>query len=123
MNNFEKYSNLEKGRSIYFLEPHAEPEWIDTELSETSINPVQNWVIFSKFKQLEESLISPIIEWNENSNLNDYIAEGSYNLKGLRLNKDDNFPISNIGENASIAAKLVVTGTPEGTTVYRHIIG
>lgn len=56
MNNFEKYSNLEKGRFIYFLEPHVEPEWIDTELSETSINPVQNWVIFSKFKQLKGAI-------------------------------------------------------------------
>ena len=64
------------------------------------------------------------ISWDSALNLNDIIVEGVYNIKGNRLNSDkDNLPFANTGENASFAARLIVTTSPEGTTTYRHIVG
>lgn len=63
------------------------------------------------------------VEWGEASNINDYTATGSYRISGIRLSNSDNLPLNNAGENASIAARLIVTESPEGTTTYRSIIG
>jgi hypothetical protein len=63
------------------------------------------------------------IEWNENSKLNNYTTTGVYFISGIRKTIEDNLPINSVGDNASISAQLIVTESPEGTTVTRSIIG
>lgn len=63
------------------------------------------------------------VEWSEGMSMNSFTKEGVYSIRGLRMGDNDSLPIANVGKNASFAAKLFVTVTPEGTTVYRHIIG
>lgn len=63
------------------------------------------------------------IEWNEYSNLNNYTTTGVYFISGIRKTIEDNLPINSVGDNASISAQLIVTESPEGTTVTRSIIG
>lgn len=63
------------------------------------------------------------IEWNGDSNLNIYTTTGAYFISGIRKSLNDNLPINSVGDNASISAQLIVTESPEGTTVTRSIIG
>lgn len=66
------------------------------------------------------------ITWNNDadpSNMNDFVVAGVYEIKGIVGNNRGNLPIMNTGENASFAARLVVTVSPEGDTTYRHSIG
>ena len=63
------------------------------------------------------------VEWSAGMSMNNFTKEGVYSIRGLRMGDNDNLPISNVGDDASFAARLFVTVTPEGTTVYRHIIG
>ncbi len=63
------------------------------------------------------------VTWDSSSNMNNYIVHGVYNITGTRSNDRDNLPITNLGENATIAARLIVTVTPEGATTYRHSVG
>lgn len=63
------------------------------------------------------------ITWDANSNMDDYTTAGVYDIEGTRGSLYDSLPIANIGENATIAARLIVTVTPEGATTYRHSIG
>ena len=63
------------------------------------------------------------LSWSSSLNLNDIVEGGVYNIEGNRLKTSDNLPINNFGENASFAARLIVTVSPEGATTYRHIVG
>lgn len=63
------------------------------------------------------------VTWDANSNINDYTTAGIYYIEGTRESLNDNLPINNLGQNATISAKLIVTVTPEGATTYRHSIG
>lgn len=63
------------------------------------------------------------VTWDSNSDISDYIAAGVYDITGTRESLYDYLPITNIGENDTIAARLIVTVTPEGATTYRHSIG
>lgn len=63
------------------------------------------------------------ITWDANSDMDDYTTAGVYDIEGTRESLYDSLPIANIGENATIAARLIVTVTPEGATTYRHSIG
>lgn len=63
------------------------------------------------------------VTWDSNSDMYDYIAAGVYDIEGTRESLYDSLPIANIGENTTIAARLIVTVTPEGATTYRHSIG
>lgn len=63
------------------------------------------------------------VTWDSNSDMDDYIAADVYDITGTRESLYDSLPIANIGENATIAARLIVTVTPEGATTYRHSIG
>ena len=70
------------------------------------------------------SASNEIIEWDSSLNLNDYIEDGTYIIKGIRKSdQNDNLPFNNVGENASFVAKLIVMVSPQGDTVYRHIVG
>lgn len=62
------------------------------------------------------------VTWEQSSHVDDYIEAGVYDIAGTRW-RNDGLPINNMGENATIAAKLFVTVTPEGATTYRHSIG
>lgn len=62
------------------------------------------------------------VTWGQSNNIDDYIEAGVYDIAGTRWH-NDGLPINNMGENATIAAKLFVTVTPEGATTYRHSIG
>ena len=92
-------------------------------INKIELNNVEYEIEDLNAKQALEKLQGRSIVWDETSNLNNYIEAGIYNISGLRLRVNDNLPISNSGENSSIAAKLLVTATPEGTTVIRHIFG
>lgn len=72
---------------------------------------------------IEARKIIKDVAWDSSSNLNNFVNAGVYNIKGTRQNAADNLPITNTGENATIAARLIVTVTPEGATTYRHSIG
>lgn len=63
------------------------------------------------------------VTWDSNSDMDDYTTAGVYDIEGTRESLYDSLPIANIGENATIAARLIVTVTPEGATTYRHSIG
>lgn len=62
------------------------------------------------------------ITWEQSNHIDDYIEAGVYDIAGTRWH-NDGLPITNVGENATIAARLVVTVTPEGATTYRHSVG
>lgn len=53
---------------------------------------------------------SPSIEviWGNESNLNDYITVGTYNIIGERINPNDNMPILNYSPGHSIHGQLIV---------------
>lgn len=92
-------------------------------INKIELNNVEYEIEDLNAKQALEKLQAKSIEWNESSRLNTYIESGVYDISGLRLNINDDLPITNVGENSPIAAKLFVTATPEGTTVIRHIFG
>lgn len=49
-----------------------------------------------------------ILNWDGNSNINNYTETGIYHFAGYRRNTNDNLPITNSGENANIAFTLIV---------------
>ena len=106
------------GMSVYVKDEKR--TYIVTELKSKTINGVvvPNAQV-GEFELLGEKSIA----WGASSNMNNFTTAGVYNIKGERTNANDNLPISNIGENATIAARLIVTVTPEGATTYRHSVG
>lgn len=48
------------------------------------------------------------VTWDANSNMNDYVEPGIYDIYGERTVKTDNLPITNDGSGHSIAARLTV---------------
>lgn len=72
---------------------------------------------------LQAGIAPTKVTWDSTSDMDDYIAAGVYDITGTRESLYDDLPIANIGENATIAARLIVTVTPEGATTYRHSIG
>lgn len=69
-------------------------------------------LLFNLFANLNNSLNGKqsvvSVEWGANSNLNDYIAAGVYNIQGDRLSGNDNMPIANSNPGHTIAARLLV---------------
>lgn len=63
------------------------------------------------------------VVWTTSFNADNYITAGEYHITGIRLSANDNLPIDNVGENASLAGRLIVSVTPEGNTTYRHSVG
>ena len=58
------------------------------------------------------------VTWDANSNMNDYIEPGIYDIYGERTNRYDRLPITNYGSGHSIAARLTVVAStlqPENT--------
>ena len=106
------------GMSVYVKDEKR--TYIVTELKSKTINGVvvPNAQV-GEFELLGEKSIA----WGASSNMNNFTTAGVYNIKGERTNANDNLPITNIGENATIAARLIVTVTPEGATTYRHSVG
>ena len=51
------------------------------------------------------------VEWNTNSNMNDFKTPGVYDIYGERTKQDDNLPILNASPGHSIAAKLTVVNS------------
>lgn len=51
------------------------------------------------------------ITWNADSNMNNYIEPGIYDIYGERTVKTDNLPITNDGSGHSIAARLIVVAS------------
>lgn len=49
-----------------------------------------------------------ILNWDGNSNINNYTETGIYHFAGYRRNTNDNLPITNSGDNANIAFTLIV---------------
>lgn len=72
---------------------------------------------------IEARKIIKDVAWDSSSNINNFINAGVYNIKGTRQNAADGLPITNTGADATIAARLIVTVTPEGATTYRHSVG
>lgn len=79
--------------------------------------------MYNKLMNLNSGDTATKVTWDSNSDMDDYIAAGVYDITGTRESRYDNLPITNIGENATISARLIVTVTPEGATTYRHSIG
>ena len=84
--------------------------------------PQQAGIITSTDKNRLNNFGIPVT-WGADSDVNNYIDAGVYNVTGERLNLQDNLPITNEGNDATIAAKLIVTVTPQGQSTYRHSIG
>lgn len=66
-----------------------------------------------------------IIDWDIDSNLNDYVLPGTYICNnGLRTNQGDNLPITNLGEYARFGFTLVVTQATSNENGNHHqVIG
>lgn len=66
-----------------------------------------------------------IIDWDTDSNLNDYVLPGTYICNnGLRTNQGDNLPITNLGEYARFGFTLVVTQATSNENGNHHqVIG
>lgn len=79
---------------------------VDSELSDDSINPVQNRVV----KAAIEAVAPKVVVWNADSSLNDDVfkVSGIYSINGVRVNNDDNLPIYNMGD---FSARLTVLAT------------
>lgn len=66
-----------------------------------------------------------IIDWDTDSNLNDYVLPGTYICNnGLRTNQGDNLPITNLGEYARFGFTLVVSQATSNENGNHHqVIG
>ncbi len=80
--------------------------------------------ICNRLERLEQKA-PQIIDWNTDSNLNDYVLPGTYICNnGLRTNQGDNLPITNLGENARFGFTLVVTQATSNENGNHHqVIG
>lgn len=52
--------------------------------------------------------ISVDVQWNYESHINTYVAQGIYTIKGERTNLDDGLPIDNVSPGHTISARLTV---------------
>lgn len=69
---------------------------------------------------LEGLTENEIIEWNENSNMDDFKTPGVYDIYGERKNIYDNLPITNAAPGHSISAKLTIIAStlqPDNTEI------
>lgn len=69
---------------------------------------------------LEGLTENEIIEWNENSNMDDFKTPGVYDIYGERKSIYDNLPITNAAPGHSISAKLTVIAStlqPDNTEI------
>lgn len=80
--------------------------------------------ICNRLERLEQKA-PQIIDWNTDSNLNDYVLPGTYICNnGLRTKQGDNLPITNLGENARFGFTLVVTQATSNENGNHHqVIG
>lgn len=65
-----------------------------------------NNIVWSNWKQSNANEFEVL--WNESSHVNLFIDQGTYNIKGERLNSNDGLPITNASPGHSISAKLMV---------------
>lgn len=82
--------------------------------------------VFNAIQKVKNDIAIKIIDWEQDSNLNDYIETGMYHFAGYRLNANDNLPMTNSGDNDNVAFTLVVDkheGKFEGSTHIQTVIG
>lgn len=88
--------------------------FVDNILSKNSNNPISNKVVYEEFDKLKSHVSLNTIDWSDDSDINDYVEEGTYNIKGKKTRQDDNLPIVNTGD---INARLTVIVTKSDNNI------
>lgn len=88
--------------------------FVDNILSKNSNNPISNKVVYDEFNKLKSQVRLNTIDWSDDSDINDYVKEGIYNIKGKKTRQDDNLPIINTGD---INARLTVIATESDNNI------
>ena len=88
--------------------------FVDNILSKNSNNPISNKVVYDEFNKLKSQVRLNTINWQDDSDINDYVKEGIYNIKGKKTRQDDNLPIINTGD---INARLTVIATESDNNI------
>ena len=91
--------------------------YVDNIISSKSMNPVANKTIYQELNKLRGHVGLNQIEWVSDSNMNDFVIAGVYDINGQRTMDNDNLPILNTGSGHSFNARLEVFDSsiaPEG---------
>ena len=82
--------------------------YVDNIISSKSTNPVANKTIYQELNKLRGHIGLNQIKWVSDSNMNNFVIAGVYDINGERTNIDDNLPILNANPGHSFNAKLTV---------------
>lgn len=82
--------------------------YVDNILSSKSLNPIANKTVFQELNKIRGHVGFNQIEWVSDSNINNFVTAGVYDIKGERKNIDDNLPFGNAAPGHTFNARLEV---------------